>query len=49
MAAGEQKDRQSSIGTSTGKERAGSTSSSVSRDEVFAARLADPNIGELAF
>lgn len=47
MAAGEQKDKEGSTSTSAGKERAGSSSSSVSRDEAFAARLADPNVGEL--
>lgn len=46
MAAGEQKDKEGSISTSAGKERAGSSSSSASRDEAFAARLADPNVGK---
>lgn len=46
MAAGEQKDKEGSTSTSAGKERAGSSSSSASRDEAFAARLADPNVGE---
>ena len=46
MAAGEQKDKEGSTTTSVGKERAGSSSSSASRDEVFAARLADLNVGE---
>lgn len=56
MAAGEHKEKEGSsstgtgagiANTGTGKERAGSSSSSVSRDEAFAARLSDPNVGEL--